>query len=377
MESEKFRKSIYKRPELRGRKELVASNEWLEYSKEVAQGKLTKILNPDFTEFSIRYANIEEYRDLLENERFGGQLWRQVVLYGKKVSNLRDRTIPFSVFLEDAKNRVGDTDWYQSAQRLKTAEDLISEMREAAHSRKEGTDRNSRLEQVRQRIIGFIEHISADREISPFTGLGRGGFHNRKYSSKIREKVGFLSEAQFLELQKDIQDRFNKKNSISPLILQHEMEEKFGLSPEQSFDLLFFIERYVEELGLGEQNIEILEKLRDDPSYIQQKGALREILTACTHLMDDARRKDDRQYQIALVFDNEVFGFAKESGEGWSSFPGKRKDVLNDELRKGLLAAISIMPLKNLYGEMIEVEKGSGNFAHPIFDSQGLLRWPK
>ena len=37
-----------------------------EYSEKVAHEKLEKIMNPRFRQFSVRYMNIGEYRDILE-----------------------------------------------------------------------------------------------------------------------------------------------------------------------------------------------------------------------------------------------------------------------------------------------------------------------
>jgi hypothetical protein len=66
----------------------------------------------------------------------------------------------------------------------------------------------------------------------------------------------------------------------------------------------------------------------------------------------------------------------------WGSFDRpwtqKRINSLSEsQIKQGLLAAISVMPLKDLYQEMISLDNGAGDFAHPIYDNDGTLRWPK
>jgi hypothetical protein len=87
-----------------------------------------------------------------------------------------------------------------------------------------------------------------------------------------------------------------------------------------------------------------------------------------------------RQYHLALIIDkNIVFGEGTGTSwdvDGWRNLYSTEK-LDSDKLRASILGAISIYPLKEMYQEILEIEKDSGELAHPVFDNKGVVRWPK
>lgn len=112
---------------------------------------------------------------------------------------------------------------------------------------------------------------------------------------------------------------------------------------------------------------DVLQAFLADENYLDRPGAIREVVSAISYVYGD------RQYHIALLFDDEVFRFPESPTEAqWSYFPKGA-----DGKGKGLLGAVSLLPLKEMQNEMLQLEKTSGDFAHPIFNKEGECIWPK
>lgn len=90
--------------------------------------------------------------------------------------------------------------------------------------------------------------------------------------------------------------------------------------------------------------------------------------------------KQHRQYHLALIVDKDIV-FGEDTGtswdvDGWRNLYSTKK-LDTDKLHASILGAISIYPLKEMYKEILEIEKGLGGLAHPVFDNKGNIKWPK
>ncbi|MEK7464076.1 MAG: hypothetical protein AAB610_03085 [Patescibacteria group bacterium] len=365
---EDFKKLVYKDPVLQVEDMKSSSPEEIEYSESVAYWKLSKIENPEFRDFSVRYVNLEEYKRILETGEFDGQ----VILHGQSDGR------PFVDFKNWARWGIDKTNWVNiSGVSVGVADNLLSIIKSVEHEHKdEGKDaklekiRDSFLEVInRMRHYPFRDNVEFDtleKGVTEIVGSSMVKDIKNEFQNYIKDKQGSF----IWDKASDFIDNFSERHPS--IILNDEEKERLNQ----------YLLNLVEELRFGRSNINIFFKLKNNPEYIKEKGALREIVNALTYLQDSEMMTESRQYEVALILDDAVFGF-KAGGdqmwdESWGSFKASKNHGLpTEERKKGLLAAISIMPLKELSEEMKGLEKGTGDFAHPIFDNKGRLKWPK
>jgi len=207
----------------------------------------------------------------------------------------------------------------------------------------------------------FVKKLSKPETINEYTN----------WDSSVRLPK---SANELLQIIKQTEKESKKLDKESRLEKLKEAILQFISKKEQGRNIFF---------GHGQRNLEVIKEFKTNPSFFEKSGSLRDIINAIIYSLDDPESSSfqGRQYEVGLIFDNKVFKFQPRMPMGyacWSSFQEKNLCNLSEsEKKKGLLAAISIIPLKELYKEMIELEKGLGDFAHPIFDNSGNLRWPK
>ena len=310
---ENFKKLIYKTPDSQIKKSGEINQETLEDSERIAQEKLKKILGENFNEFSIRYVNIEEYKQILQTAELSGE----VILHGPESKPFGDIDLPynkpstesFQEFLKTICNykKIWEmTDWDSSMFSSKTANGLLTVIKNSQKD-SSGLPIKERYKLIREDILDFLKN-----------------------------------------------------------------EDVCGV-------------KINERLKYGDKNIEILDLFKNNQNFFEEGGDLRELVNAITYAVDNpeslsGRYKGSfgRQYQIAVVFDNKVFNFKPNlpmGGACWSLF-SNTENLSDTQKKNGLLAAISVIPTKELYQEMIEIEKGAGDFAHPVFDQNCIVRWP-
>lgn len=311
---ENFRKIVYKTPDLQAKKDNELNQETLENSERIAQKKLKKILEKNFNEFSIRYINIEEYKQILQTIDLSGE----VILHGpesKPFGNVdllynKPSIESFQEFLKTICNpdKIWEmTNWDSSMFSSKIATEILRVIKNSQEN-SSGLPINERYKLIRENILDFLKN----------------------------EKVGGV-----------------KINS---------------------------------RLNYGDKNLEILNSFLNNQNFFKEGGNLRELVNAIVYAVDNPESssgKDKgsfgRQYQIAVVFDNKIFNFKPQlpmGGACWSLFLNM-ENLSDTQKKNGLLAAVSVIPTKELYQEMIEIEKNTGDFAHPVFDQKGIIRWPK
>jgi hypothetical protein len=380
---ENFPHLAYKKPEYQNTRPEKPSQEKLRESLVIAQGKLAKITTPDFRDFSVRFMNLEEYRMMVEEGKFGGDVFGEVVKHGPEGSDASIHET-FEEFLENYNRRtIKDyTDWELSGHQL-GAERIFAEydLRSLIAEKK---PRKETLDKLRLSIIDALKDPSGLLEGLRLEDLiDQGSFMYLENSDTLAQNLTFLSSE-----QKDKLDYLDESGQMS-------LDREFGSNKNEERAIWKYLRSKGVEQTHGKENLDVLRRMIDDPEYIQQPGVLRQILTALSYAFDmksfDIGKQ--RQYHIAVILDNETFGF-QARGFGslphrqWASFDdgGLGRGKSTKDQGKGILAAVSLSRLKNQYEEMRNLTEGFGDFAHPIFQIVGssdqetqrvLLRWPK
>jgi len=382
---DKFSRLVYKDKEYQERRPEEPTLEQLQYSEKVAKEKLEKIMDSRFKVFAVRYMNIEEYRLMLEETKFGGRDSHEVTTHGRDQDPELGEMVNenFIDFLKDAQNRAGAyTDWRSSAVQQKQMRSLLHGVRDIERQSK-ADGKNDKLLKIREKILKFMNFKPSGFSTEEIFHPRLWRIYKNKDSESILSRIDFLSDEQLKSVKSEELFYFSRDVDI---FFEHEFENRVkegklpNLTENQKELLLDYLLARGVEVEFGEENSKVLRKLKSSPSYITEPGALREVMNALSYAMDHHDSKN-RQFQVAVVLDDDIFEFGVREyrDRKWGSFAlSKKFQSLSDvKKKKGLLAAISIVPLKDLYKEMVELERGSGDFAHPIFDNQGVLRWPK
>jgi hypothetical protein len=233
-----------------------------------------------------------------------------------------------------------------------------------------------------------------DRSVRSLQALDPEGIHPKDDwffgdSDEISKELDFLSPEQKQLLDSKILEQrdglwYRDKSFV----------ESFSSNEDEAKLLSKYLRSRHVDLKFGTENVRVLRKLIKDPEYIHEEGALREILTALSYAFDGGSVTSERQYHMAVIFDNKTFGF--KAGQPnryrhWASFYDDYNKVgalSPEEKGNGILAAVSLSRLKEESEEMRQITESSGPFAHPIFQMVGVtevdkntqravLRWPK
>ena len=369
-----FPKLVYKDKEFQESRPQEPTPEQLEYSEKVAREKLERIMDPKFQNFAVRYMNIEEYAVLLRGEEPRGE----VILGGGTYKR------SFTEYKEDAgrgqHGGMRGTDWHNTSGKSSyVAEKLISIIRDVEKGHK-GESQKNKLDKIGEEVLEFLRG-TYDIDFP---------FNYADDLKKAENKVSTFLPADVLATLKDDYLKFVREGNHPTSLIYHPEKEytqnefsrtsNIVLDSRQKSDLEFYLKTFAFPTLHGEANVAVFSKLENDPEYIHQPGSLREIVNALTYIVDNKLGGEGRQYEIALIFDTNIFKFKSSHGYmfDWSYFDqGKVKALSDAEKQKGIVAAIAVIPLKDLYKEMTTLVQGSGDSAHPIFDNRGALRWPE
>jgi hypothetical protein len=326
---EGFKKQIYKKPEWQNEEQKDVNPENLEYSEKIANEKLEKILKPGFRGFGIRYMNIEEYRNLIETGKLSGEF----TLFDKYWSSYKERD--FSEFLEEFKtgydsgHSISMTDWEEVSglSSVKTM-DVINGIKIIRNefNDKDAVDRDRF---IRQYLLRYIEKGIVWPEWKEFT-------------KNFDDLAGCFS-------------CFRTPNAFRNM----------------NYDL--------KKLDDSDENLKIIKSFKENEDFLQQKGNLRKLLVALSSVYDVEGRQS-RQYHVALIVDSKILDKSSNSWniDYWKElYDFETEKIDKKEKNSSILGAISIYPLKEMHNEIIEIEKDSKDLAHPVFDHNGVVRWPK
>lgn len=404
-----------------------AEIELQQLSLEVAKKKLEKISSPYFHRFGLRFMNLSEYRDTLAYEQSMGDEVnlidskdQSMTEYLKKLRAREGMGGYFSVADRDTKGWAATsaemTDWKQATINLVMYDKALNLLRDSHHQVQENPEiqptdyRKQTVELFRQnmkqltysipvedhhggrvqpfRALEYIQGRLLDRDDPAFEDGYWGGLDlsHRKYENDIQNqaqlkqditsqlpdelKGGFIDQMDLIA-RRNIQERrsYHISDEIRRLLtgsgLNVELEEK--------------VMQYVETKRLwdflGEENLNYLQEFMttDHPEEMD----LRKIFEIISYSQPARGKSDFAQYQIALLYDlNVSFGLQPGETHAWSNFArSAHKD--KEFFSQKVLGAVAMMPNRELWQEMAKMSLNAGEIAHPIFDRDLIVRFPK
>lgn len=362
-------------------------NSELKESEFVAEKKLETLM-AELRDFSIRFVNSEEYNNSLDTKTLpGGQVFIFKSRHDLTQPNpwlrgdypFEDNLVTFSEYLkscvESGWARVANiqTDWPESLDNLRQYDELIEKLKQA---HKEATAQKDAEKNTREKTLEiFREKI---KELIPDKV-----FLVNKSNEYYNETVEYLYHIN--------SDSFGSENAKTIIEMveenyQNPIPEGFLFWPElQEYILQFKDTKIFTDIWITTRTmLEMRRMVSNDNPIVEfvfnnnnSQEALRKTINSLAYY-HKPRAEDimkpagwDRQYHIAMIFSNKAIKAANYI-DRWGS-------IDEDKRNSGeyLLGAISCMPNKELGQKMQEKVETAGNWSHPIFDSNGIIRYPK
>ena len=359
--------------------EKVQSVESVE-GEQVACEKLEKLMQEDFKDFAVRFMNVGEYREIMENQSLGV---REAFIFGQA----GHWQPSFKEYVEHAKKRQRgwadvaweQADWEHSIIDMNVYNILLEELKKYHEQAKK-----QRVENIRSAILKqfreFAEELIKDIQAIHHRLEGKQNFLHEKQSlqKKLSGKLPQETIEEIFEKGGTLKSEYDVKEFITSLALP--IKEK--LKGDITYVLEWQLRRKndVLENNIDEGTLQILNEFLEDPDYLEKdKNNLRKVMNAISYAPKQFRR-DSRQYNIALVLD---VSSAAIGGRAWNpewGYIGDAKDWKGEstyEKGNAILAAVATMPNKELWQDMSKLSAHAGSMAHPIFDRNGIVRWPK
>lgn len=358
----------------------------VESSKEdkIAAEKLLTLLD-GLKDFGIRFVNIEEYKKIIIDRRLPTG---EVFIFKKDHSKTRlnsflsqdlafydeDTTPTFEEYLDQAKElgwasmAYRQTNWAHSLENLEGYDNLLNSLKKA---HREAQDESSDLTDIRKRTIDkFIQK----------TGLKNYALEYAfEHSDEIvRHAQNFfqdhLSPTDFEKLTNVIE--LNLRSIIPPggiipdEIYNYLLKLKETIEPSLHMELLINTKLMFDIKKILEYREKVEKIIGDSPEAIRYR--INKAAYAYQPKPKDIMNQEgfDRQYHIAMVFAHSVIDDPTEH-DSWSRFTNK------GDTASSLLGAVACMPNKELWQEMSKISSEASDWAHPIFDSHGIIRYPR
>lgn len=392
-------------------KETSAENK-LEKTEQVAREKLEILKNPEFKEFAIRFMTKDEYETMMRNGHF---TQGEVHVFNEANGN----SVSFSDYFNENK---GDwrraiyrqTEWSHGNADLDMADEFLKLLREAhKKQRQESPDdkidiRAKTLLIFRDKLANYLarefshsnafkvtsesakvyDHVEDLRFNEDSTNLFKKiyespnpyeevmTFANEKGDRKLVYKdkriadpfIGFCISGLDIKIdtRKDI-DKINAdiRKAIEPGIKNY--------SPER---LLKRLENKKKIYGDQYENFEIVKNFFSNPEWINEdKDNLRKLFDALIYIKQQGKKREDSQYHIGIVIDLPAVLTGLVKGGLWGLIKTKGDEEYDQS--KHILGAVALMPDKKLIEQMELLSSQAGSLAHPVFDRNGHVMYPR
>jgi hypothetical protein len=310
--------------------EETATNPEEQKSLEVALEKLAIIEDPDFHDFAVRFVSSEEYQHILQEGRFFSQkeVYRPNIgnydLVDEEVKNFQ-QWLEHWLKLANTYNKfeqrrhgwatVTDqlTDWGISTKIMREYEELLGQLR-TAHT--------NTLANIQEQ----------QRNISDVRSQTMANFRER-----LLEKYKYL----FMEFSE----------------------------PEGSVGQSRLKERFTEE------QIQTIQNFLHSSDFLDSPENLRSLINAIAYEEEVKGPSWDRteQYHLLLIFSQEALSSrANQYRREW----GHLRNETESEPHM-LLGTVALVPNKELYQQIANLSSHAGEWAHPILDRHGIVRYPR
>ena len=367
----------------------------------IALGKLNRLMAEDFRDFAVRFVNSDEYRDIVERN-----LIRSREVYIPSAACRDPNKSP--IFIEYLRNSKLDwtrtvrsqTNWEFSTKGIEEHKELIQFFKKA---HQEARSRQN-LKNVRTNTMKTFHDILLNPEsefnkrIRKKSEILKGGYYSnvesivniaKRYSEskkqigELKNKLGSLIGNRSGELMNLIRQSAERNRSNEEIWNDVLYQKKSGrlIWPQNEEENIkevvksLSIQQRVYLLNGGEDKVAIVNEFIENPDNFLSSEKLHRLFQALTW---GPKRTGSSQYQIALIFDmsavNKAYGSFWEPLKGYSIDNKEKPDY---DPKQSLLSAISVIANRKFTEELVNLSVNSGEWSHPVFDSSGVLRYPK
>ena len=325
----------------------------IQESKEAALAKLKILMDPNLRRFGVRLVSEAEYRSIMEThdlqnrevaiKRPGGiigseaisEVYQNFLEYLKSGNKLEyDKKLEklgLSVHKDEDPwfQRIADQSrWTESGVKQHTHHMLLELFKEA---RKEAS------KQKKEKAGGKVKDLT-----------------NKEFRERFMEMV---DNGGIAGLPIRTVDGSPKKIQIKQLFEKKEPTSKESLLKD-----------------IPEEDLQVIREFFENPDF-GGAGKIRRFINVFSrlapHLVERSSRPEE-QYELALIFDDKIVqDDPSASFDHWGRLPkGKTNGT-------SLLGAIVIIPDKERVKEFVDISKTAGEWAHPVFDRNGVVSYPK
>ena len=298
--------------------------------EKIAAQKLQKILDPNFKHFTVRFVHIAEYEEIMRTGAVGKE--REVFIHADDES--------FSEYAKSASGKWADRAGWQTNWNFSTFDGLsANSFIEIIKSARKGAWKTSQL--PTDGIIHRPEPINRNDPESQKT-------FTERVRSMVLSMAGAPQANYFLNLR-------NVKDS-KPNIEQSRSDESRESEVSQ-----------------------VIQQFLEDDNFLDNRNNFRKLYTALCFTEKTLASTLHSQYHIGLVVDSAAIGTNRwrhpHSEDEWG-------DIRNGEFSKdALLAAICVIPNRDIVARIAEININlsvkEADLAHPVFDANSVVRWPK
>lgn len=153
---ESFERHVYKKTSYREPLEKEVDSESIGHSIEIAKRKLESILSPDFKDYAVRFMNIEEYRQLIEDGVLVGEFtlpegfeYPQSCL-SELIKTFRNPTM--------ARTNLGATGWVDKGGISSLETRKIIRLIRKIETENKGESREHKMSMIRSIILEYLNH---------------------------------------------------------------------------------------------------------------------------------------------------------------------------------------------------------------------------
>ena len=287
----------------------LSINEIQKESIKIAIWKLHKIMEPSYSAFSVRFVNIEEYKEIITN----GCLPEAKEIF---------------VFGQNSRNKLSKQSYMHHVE--SSHKDFFS----FADYLKFGWENGDSRE--------YVARVQTNWEIGNYNLFSTQLLFS--YFKKTKEEM---------RDKKLTKDKYNKyfANSLRDKIVS---ESRYN----------------IKETVKKSKEWSVIRNFINNPDFLfENPNNLRTLFNALAYAKYEQQTK---QYHIAVIYDSDAVVPISDGNNyhHWSN-------ISSDSKPHHIVAAIAVMPNKELWNKMTEISSGSGKLAHPIFNRTGELKWPK
>lgn len=383
-------------------KEMLTDVDRLE-SRHVASEKLETLSRPDFHDFAVRFVNIEEYQQIVENGHISG---REATIIKNDFG-----PIDFQTFIGHSKSNWPQTiesmtDWHFNVRGLKEYKILVDLFKQASSNVKE----NHETEDIKAQTLLEFRRLLLDRESSinlpqrERSGFGMALSQRTNASAMIEKTQQADNYYGDIEAENRVNAIYGPKAGEIYAWLD-KLVVHFGAHSEELDE---YLDEYIDQIersdidktGLksdfklicekksydlmygGKNRIDLVKEFFENPGNFTTNARTHELLLALSH-GSMAGGNPDLQNQVAVIFDMKAV-YDNPNGN-WGNTRAYNRNEQNDwadsewagvDPATTVLGAVALIPDSTFVQKIAKMSESGISWSHPVFDSQGRVAYP-